>query len=315
MLKRQFIKKMTITSAVFFSVFLMCLIPNKKENIKIKQKLEYIDDNLNKEVIYLLDKNGYLGKTEVVINSKDIELKAKELLNILIKDSSGENKIPSGFKGIIPSDTEIISIEYKDNLLKVNFNDKLLDVEEKYEEKIIEAIVYTLTSIKEVKQVIIYIDGNIITKLPKSKKYLPSTLDRSYGINKEYNIINYDKVSKVTMYYLNKYNDEYYYVPVTKYLNDDREKLDIIVDELSNSDTNLVSFLNSNVILLNKKIEDNKAILTFNEYIFSDVINQTIEDKVIEELELSIKDNYNVDEVLFEYNNEEILKTDKKTIE
>lgn len=315
MLRRQFIKKLTITSAICFSVFLMCLIPNKKESIKITQKLEYIDDDLNKEVIYLLDKNDYLGKTEVVINSKDIEIKAKELLNILIKDSSSENKIPSGFKGIIPVDTEIISIEYKDNLIKVNFNNKLLDVEEKYEEKIIEAIVYTLTSIKEIKQVIIYIDGNIITKLPKSKKYLPSTLDRSYGINKEYNISDYNNVSTVTMYYLNKYNDDYYYVPVTKYLNDNREKLEIIVDELSNSNTNLVSFLNSNVVLLDKKIEDNKAILTFNEYIFSDVVNHLIDDKVIEELELSIKDNYNVDEVSLKYNNEEISKTSKKTIE
>ena len=141
MLKRQFIKKITITSAICFSLFLMCMMPNKKENIKIKQELQYIDEKLNKEVIYLLDKNDYLGKTEVVVNSKDIEIKAKELLTILIKDSSGENKIPSGFKGRIPSDTEIISIEYKDNLIKVNFNNKLLDVEEKYEEKVIEAIV------------------------------------------------------------------------------------------------------------------------------------------------------------------------------
>ena len=246
MIKRQFIKKITISSALLFSLFLLCLIPNKDNNINFKQKIEYVTD-LNKESVYLLDKNNYLAKTSIVINNKDIELKAKEMLNTLIKDSSSENKIPSGFKGIIPSNTEILSLEYKDNLIKVNFNNNLLDTKEEYEEKIVEAIVYTLTSLKEVKKIIIYVDGKILTKLPKTKINLPSTLDRSYGINKEYNISSYKNVTKVTMYYLNKYNDNYYYVPVTKYLNSDKDKLEIIIDELSNSDTNLISFVNSNI--------------------------------------------------------------------
>lgn len=33
----------------------------------------------------------------------------------------------------------------------------------------IEAIVYTVTTIDEVKSVIIYVDGDILTKLPKTK--------------------------------------------------------------------------------------------------------------------------------------------------
>ena len=300
MIKRQFIKKITISSALLFSLFLLCLIPNKDNNINFKQKIEYVTD-LNKESVYLLDKNNYLAKTSIVINNKDIELKAKEMLNTLIKDSSSENKIPSGFKGIIPSNTEILSLEYKDNLIKVNFNNNLLDTKEEYEEKIVEAIVYTLTSLKEVKKIIIYVDGKILTKLPKTKINLPSTLDRSYGINKEYNISSYKNVTKVTMYYLNKYNDNYYYVPVTKYLNSDKDKLEIIIDELSNSDTNLISFVNSNIKLLDKKIENKKAILTFNKYIFDDVDERVVLDEVKNAIDLSIKDNYDVEQTIFEY--------------
>lgn len=314
MLRKQIMKKLTISTAILFSIFLMCIIPSKTDENIIKQELVYIDDNLNKENIYLLDNNNYLARTSVVLDNTDIELKAKELLNILIKDSSEENKIPSGFRGIIPSNTQILSLEYKDNLIKVNFNKYLLDVKKEYEEKIIESIVYTLTSIEEVKKIIIYVEGDILTKLPQTKINLPSTLDRSYGINKEYNIKSYKDITKVTLYYLNNYNDNYYYVPVTKYLNDDRDKLEIIVEELSNSNK-LMSYLNSNTILLDKKIENNKLYLTFNEYIFDSKDERTILEEVKNSISLTAMDNYDIDEVIFRYDNKEIYKSVIKTLE
>lgn len=314
MVKKQILKKIIISSALLFSIFLMCLMPNKETN-EIKQELVYIDNEIKKENIYLLDRNNFLARTSVLIDNEDIELKAKELLNILIKDSSEENKIPSGFKGVIPSNTEILSLEYKNNLIKVNFNNYLLDVKEDEEEKVIEAIIYTLTSIEEVKKVIIYVDGNILTKLPKSKINLPSTLDRSYGINKEYNLKDYKDVTKVTIYYLNNYNDEIYYVPVTKYLNDNRNKMEIVIDELSNSNNNLMSYLNSNTLLLDTKIKDNTLFLTFNEYIFNNQDERKILDEVKNSISLSAKDNLDIDKVVFNYNEKEICKTVIKSIE
>lgn len=314
MIKKHILKKIIISSAVFFSIFLVCIMPNKNYDSKIKQKLEYIDENINKEHIYLLDSKNYLARTSVVIDNEDIELKAKELLNILIKNSKEENKIPSGFKGVIPSNTEILSLEYKDNLIKVNFNKNLLDVKEEYEEKIIESIIYTLTSIKEIKRVIIYVEGEVLSKLPKSKINLPSTLDRSYGINKEYNIIDYKDTEKVTIYYLNSFNDNYYYVPVTKYLNDKRDKVDIIVEELENSN-DLISMIDSNTLLLDKEKNDNKISLTFNENIFENKDERKISDEVINTLSLSIGENLDIEEVIFKYDNKEICKSVVKTIE
>lgn len=314
MLRKQIIKKITISTAILFSVFLMCIMPNKSENNTIKQQLTYIEEDLNKENIYLLDSNNYLSRTSVIIDNTDIELKAKELLNILIKDSNVENKIPSGFRGIIPSNTEILSLEYKDSLIKVNFNKYLLDVKKEYEEKIVESIVYTLTSIDEVKKVIIYVEGEILSKLPQTKINLPSTLDRSYGINKEYDLKTYKDVNKVTIYYLNSYNSNYYYVPVTKYLNDSRDKMEIIIDELSNSNE-LLSFLNVNVKLLENKIEDNKLYLTFNEYIFDNEDERLILEEVKNSISLTAMENYDVDEVVFKYDNKEICKSVIKTIE
>lgn len=315
MLKKQIIKKITISSAILFSILLVCIMPNNKFDNNIKQELNYVEDNLNKENIYLLDSNNYLARTSVVIDTDNTTLKAKELIDILINNSSSENKIPSGFRGIIPSDTKLLSLEVNNDLIKVNFDKNLLDVKEEYEEKIVEAIVYTLTSIDKIKKVIIYVEGEILSKLPKSKINIPSTLDRSYGINKEYNLKSYKDISKVTVYYLKENNNDYYYVPVTKYLNDSRDKIEIIIEELSKSNNNLLSYMNQDVEVIDKKIEDQKLYLVFNDSIFENKDERNISKEVIETLSLSIKDNYDIEEVVFEYNNKEILKSVVKTIE
>ena len=243
------------------------------------------------------------------------ETKIELSLNL---DGKGESKIPSGFRSIIPSDTEIKSIELENDIIKVNFSEKLLDVNEEYEEKIIEAIVYTLTSIEGVNKVIIYIEGDILSLLPKTKTHLPGTLDRSYGINKEYDIESFKDVNSVTVYYVSKYNDDIYYVPVTKYVNDDREKIKIIIDELASAplyNTNLMSYLNSNISLLATEQDLDTLNLVFNDYIFNDANSKNILEEVIYSISLSVGSNYDVKEVVFEVNNEEIYKSVIKTIE
>lgn len=317
MLKRFFSKRLIMCSAVLFALFLMCIIPSNEE-IDFKENVTYTNNEVTKSTIFLLDKNNYLARTSVVTNNKDITKKAKELLQVLIKDGDGESKIPNGFKSIIPSDTEILSIEYENSLIKVNFSANLLDVKEKYEEKVVEAIVYTLTSIEEVKNVIIYVDGDILSKLPKTGIILPSTLDRSYGINKEYDLKSYKNVNSVIVYYVSKYNDETYYVPVTKYVNDSREKIKIIIDELASSplyNTNLMSYLNGNITLLANELDIDTLSLVFDDYLFSDINSKNILEEVIYSISLSAFDNYDIKEVIFEVNDEEIYKSVLKTIE
>ena len=259
-----------------------------------------------------MDSNNYIARTEVAISNRKVEAKARELLEILIKDGNGESKIPSGFKSIISSDTKINSIKYEDGLIKVDFSREFLDTKVDYEENIVEAVVYTLTSIDEVKNVIIYVDGDILTKLPKTGINLPATLDKSYGINKTYDIKTYKDIEKVTVYYVSKYNDETYYVPVTKYINDDRDKIKIIIDSLASSNLsnpNLMSFLNSNTVLLSSDINDESLSLVFNQYIFNDLETKNILEEVIYTISLSVEANYDVKQVLFNVNNEEIYKS------
>jgi len=321
MLKEMLARKLLIPTVALLALSLIYVLPETKKDFheQLPQKLEYINTDVDTHVIYLLDSYNMLGRTEVVVSSnQEIEQKAKELMEILIKGGTGESKIPSGFNSILPSDTRILSIKYEEGLLKINLSKEVLDIRAELEEKMVEAIVYTLTSIDEVKNIILYVEGDILTKLPKTKINLPSTLNREFGINKKYDMQTYKDVNKITIYYLNKYNDNYYYVPVTKYVNDNREKIQIVIDELSSShvyDGNLMSFLSNNAKLLAVEKTDDLMHLKFNSYIFSDNINEQILEEVIYTICLSIKDNYDVKEVVIEVDDKEVTKKALKTLE
>ena len=250
-----------------------------------------------------------MGKAEIALSTNDTVTMVRELLETLITDGIGEDKIPNGFTSIIPSDTKINSIELDKGILKVDFSKELLDVKKELEEKVIESIIYTVTEVKEIDKVVIFVDGKILTKLPKSNINLPTTLDRSFVINKKYDITTFKDITPVTIYYINKHNNNTYYVPVTKYINDDREKIEIIIDELTTSPiytSNLMSYLNSNTKLLKSNIDKDLMSLEFNDYIFNDYEDKKILEEVIYTISLSIYDNYNVHEVSFINDSKEV---------
>ena len=312
MLKKMITRKILIASLALFALTLYYVLPEDTKTLNnIEQELEYVDKSVNTNNIYLLDSNNYLALTEIAVENSEVKELAKELLEILIKDGVGESKIPSGFKSLISSDTKILNVEYDKNILKVDFSKELLDCAKEYEEKIIESIVFTLTSINNVDKVIIYKEGEILTKLPLNNIILPTTFDKTYGINKRYDIDKLKNVVGVTVYYINKYNDNYYYVPVTHYLNDERDKISIIIDELSNEfdyTGNLMSFMNEDVKLISSNIEDKTMMLEFNSAILNDFNEMSILEEVIYTVTLSIKDNYDIEEVVFLVENEEIYK-------
>ena len=310
MIKRMSLKKIAICISAISAIFLFYLFPTNNK-LKVKEELEYVSDE-KLSTIFLNDSNNYLAMTSINIDDESITSKGRKLITALIQGEKYEDNLPNGFKGVIPADTKILNTYFKDGVFKIDFSETLLDTSKGNEEKVIEAIVYTLTSIDEVKFVIIYLNGEILTLLPKSNITLPATLDRSFGINKEYDITNNKDITKTTIYYINKYNDIEYYVPVTKVNNDTREKAEIIIEELSINrtyNTNLMSYLNTNakVIAVNKK--NNDMVLDFNNYIYSDSTDNEVSDEVIKQVCLSIKDNYDINSIVFTVNNKEIYKS------
>ena len=320
MLKRKVLQKIMVTTIALFALLLIYVIPSRQvnETLNVEETLEYVDEQAPSE-IFLIDHNDYVARTLVAVNEENnIETKVREIISILTIGSGGENKVPNGFKAIIPEGTKIISLLYQDGLLKINFSKDLLDVKKEDEEKLVESIVYSLTSIEEIKNIIIYVEDEPLTKLPQTNITLPATLNRSFGVNKKYEFTSLNDITDVTIYYINKYNKDYYYVPVTKYMNSEDSKISIIINELSTgpvADTNLMSFLNSNTKLLAVEELEDTLNLEFNNYILSDIENQKILEEVVYSICLSVEDNYDVEQVAFYVGEEEIYKSVLKTIE
>ena len=319
MLKKMMYRKIAVASSLLLVILMLYLIPTNNNEIEIQnQNLEYIYPN-NLEVIYLLDDNDYLSRTKTTTSNNDIISKSKDLIETLIIDGKNKNIISNGFRSIIPKGTKILNINLKDGILTINFSNQFNNIEEEYEEKMIEALTYTLTSIEGVDKIEIYVEGIKLTKLPNTKKNIPKYLNKEYGINKKYELTSLNDIYSYTIYYVNNYNDENYYIPVTKYVNSDRQdKVKIIIDELATSltyESNLMSFLDTNVKLLDYEILDNKIKLNFNNLILSDITSNIILEEVIYTIGLSLCDEFNVEKVIFEVNNEEISTFSTKSLD
>lgn len=321
MLKRMSIRKIIVASFTLVILFVLYLIPIKNDEYELElktDKIEYVYPN-NLAVIYLLDSNDYVARTLITSCNCEKEEKAKDLLEGLIIDGKKSNIIPNGFRSIIPSGTSINDISLEEGVLTIDFSKDLLEVKNNFEEKMIESIIYTLTSIEGIDKVIIKVEGKLLDRLPYSKKILPTILDKDYGINKSYELVSINDIESYTLYYVNSYNDNYYYVPVTKYINNDsQDKIKVIIEELSTSpvhESSLMSFLNVSTKLLNYEIIDNTLKLNFNNMILNDITSNNILEEVVYTVGLSMSDNFGVEEVVFLVENEEIYKFLPKTIE
>lgn len=175
----------------------------------------------------------------------------------------------------------------------------------------IEAIIYSLTEIKEIKKIKILVENNPLTKLPKSQKKLPDYLDKNYGINKIYNLDSIKESTKTTIYYLSKFQDYHYFVPVTKINNEKTEKVEIIIKELKSTpiyQTNLISYLAASANITNYELLENGIKLSFNNYLIANIKEEEALEEVKYSIALSLRDTYGINEVIFSIPNNENTK-------
>lgn len=308
MIKKSATKRIIIASIALLILLITYMFPATNGSNNINQSLSYIEPN--KTTIYLVDNTNMVARVKTITKeNKDTIKKAREIINALIINSQASKYNPSGFKAIIPEGTKILSISLSENILKINFNEKFLNIDKNNEEKMLEALIYSLTEISDIKGIMIFVNNNILEELPNSKTKLPDVLDRKYGINKIYEIDDIKNTSATTIYYLSEYENTKYYTPVTFINNDSEDKIEVIIEKLKSSpinQTNLMSYLASNAELLDYEINENTVSLTFNNYIFEEFSNKDILEEVKYTIGLSIKDNYAVDEVVFNANNEKI---------
>lgn len=310
MLKRMSIKKIMVSSLAFLILLVIYLIPDNRKEIELSNSgIEYVYNNVE-STIYLVDSDDYVARTSISTCKCDGKDKAKDLLEGLIIGGSKSSIIPNGFRSVIPSGTTVKSVELKDKVITIDFSKELLDVNEKEEKKMIESIIYTLTSIDGIDKVVIMVEGEVLNKLPSGTN-IPTILDRSYGVNKNYDLVNTSNIESYTVYYVNEYNNNKYYVPVTKYVNGKNEEpIRVIIKELTSSpiyETNLMSYLNSSTELNSYSLSGNELKLDFNELLLNDLDKNNILEEVIYTISLSLNDMYsNLETVSFYVENNEM---------
>ena len=299
MLKLKIIKK--------FGILLLCILIIQILRIYPNENVVANNISVNKGVIYLLDNNDYLSRLEITYDSDNNEDLIREMIDILTI-SNDYSKIRAGFNAIIPENTKLLSMNIIDDLVTLNFSKDFLDISEKFEEKLIEAIVFSITSIESYNRVTIKVENILLQKLPHSLKKIPEAIDRSFKINKEYNINNFDDIVVTTVFYPAILDGYSYYIPVTKYTNTKKEKIEIIISELESSNSynsNIVNYLNSETKLINYELLDKSLLLNFDEALFGDLVSKNISEEVLYSINLSISESYNnVDSVMYLVNDD-----------
>ena len=288
MLKRKALRKIFITTLSMLIILTIYTIPTTQKPNVLRTNLEIEDiTNLSTDKIYLLNKDNYLVKTDVFIDTNKLENKIRKIIEYL---TINNNKIPSNLNGYIPKNTKLLSLNIESNSLLLNFSKKFTNSSN--EEIMITGIVYSLLELSDIKEVSFQVENNFY------KDY--TNLNRDIGINNNIMYNSRTNINKVVTYYLDK--EDNYYVPITNYLNDKREKIEIIIDSLKETKKDLISYINENTKLLDYKEDNNLLILNFSKELKNK--NNQSEEKILNTISYSVFDNYDVNMVLFQIEGE-----------
>lgn len=291
-MRTKIIKKIFNTTVTMFIILTMFTLKTTTNSNVLRTNVE-IDDitNLTTNNIYLLNKNNLLVKTKVFINNKH----NKEIESIIKYLTITNNKTPVGLKSYIPKDTKLLNYKLENNTLIIDLSKEFLSTANK--QLVITGLVYSLLEIKDIDNIKIQVEG-------KPLEGYNEVLNKSIGINNEFLFNSRYDINRVVIYYVDKIDNKTYFVPVTKYLNDTREKIEIIIDELKENNNNLISYLNDNTKLINYREEGNVLYLNFNEYLVDS--NESVSKDIMKTIAYSVFDNYNVNVVCFETNSKRV---------
>lgn len=303
MLKQKALRKMLITSITVVILLMIYLMPTNSKistNIlDVDKKIEYTQKDVG--YIYLLNDNDLLIRVNVLLDSKEsLENRVTSIINNLLNTNVG----PKNLKSLLPNKTKLVDIDIDDDYLSVSFSKNILEIDKLYQEKLIEEIAYSIFDLKEIKKISIYVEDENINKYFKD---IPEVITRDFGINKKYDIKSFKNIQKVVVYYMEEIDKNKYFVPVTSYINDDEEKVKIIIENLSSKyiyEPNLISLLNSNTELLNYEINDDIMTLNFNNSIF--ISDGNVLEEVVYTISNSVFDNYDIDKIIFNVENKTI---------
>lgn len=212
--------------------------------------------------LYFVSDTGYV--VPYTLNIPSVKGIAKEAMKFMVQGGPGESMLPKGFSCILPKGTKINGINLQNNTATIDFSKEFLTYDRKMEDKILNAVTWTLTSFENVGEVNIWVNGRPLEVMPKGKT-AAQHLTRNRGINLEVlEGVNIAQSMPVTLYFLGQTStNETYYVPVTRMVNRTSDVARAALRELVKGPaptSNLVSALNSNTDINSVKVEGNTVM-------------------------------------------------------
>lgn len=279
-----------IVSTLCLSLFLMFTFLPSKNEIKHETIISEVSSESN--YVFLLDEDNYVSRVSVFYDSDGVLDNIRKRIEYL---KNGRDY----FYPLMNKNTKINKLYVdKDNVF-IDFSKEFLDVNMYLEEEMIESLVYSLSEINGINKIYINVEGEEFRRLPHSGKEINYPLDRSFGINKEYNVSSLLDIDYTTVFFSKSINDYEYMVPVTKVSNTSASKIDIIISELKSS-VNTSSMLDG-------LIHEDARVVSSN--IMDDKMEIIFDGELIEEtcylISASVFENYEVNEVVFLNENDE----------
>lgn len=257
-----------------------------------------VDDEHILTNIYYSDISGYVVPVLRTIPKQDGL--AKSTLTALIDNN--ENRLDLMDLGLIPvlPDGTTFELALKDdNVIWVDFNDKILEFKsEKQEKSAVQSVVYTLTEFDTVKEVQILVNNEIMDKLTYGTD-ISKPLNRN-NINSLDNYISGESVKK-TFYSYKNITDKYtYFIPITKNLPRGQDDIEAILQEEINLNKELGVSIASDFNVKKVIVENNIAYITIDKKFdsneeftnFMKVISLTLsQNETIESIKLIVENS------------------------
>lgn len=313
MLREKAMRKILMTTLCLFVFLIASILSSFKNDSETVVSTVTLTDPVY-QTVYLLDDEERLVRYQLEILDDSMEERVQQIFDSMRIDS--DVSIPTFFHKFIPSDTTLLDFHVNGKTLILNLSASLFTGSSYLEEVIVEALTYSVTSIPDIDGLTLQVEGITVTALPQTKIIIPQVLTKEYGINKDFDFTSLMGVTKVTTYYYETLNNMNYYVPVTKYINDDKDKIKIIIENLSSKyihEANLSSYLSEATKLLDYHYSNDVMVLNFNEAIFD--ANQKILEEVVYSIAGSVFANYDASSVVFQVNGHDFLTKSKKDIE
>ncbi len=242
--------------------------------------------------LYLLDANGMVASQTIEMPTTESHTVAKQVMEYLVKDGPVSQVLPNGFQGVIPAGTEVLGVNLQeDGTIIVNLSKEFANYEAENERKILEAVTYSLTQFDNVEQVQLQMEGNAITEMPVDGTPIGNGFSRADGINiSDTGASDLVDSKTVTMFYPAEHNDNAYYIPVTQYVDQEKEddELMAIVNALIDGpgvEQNVMQVFNPKTTLTKPpSIKGGTLHLQFNQEVLKEEDKAVISDQVMESI-------------------------------